>query len=345
MPTDLYDLNSAYGSESELIKCIDALHSVGIKAIGDAVINHRCAQFQDSNGIWNKYGGKLNWDSDAIVGDDPNFRGRGHRSSGDTFKSAPNIDHRQVFVKKDIQEWLVWLRKNIGFDGWRIDFVRGFAGSHVKDYMDYSTPQFAVGEYWDAMEYDWGGIATYNQDAHRQRIVNWIDSAGSLSMAFDFTTKGIMHAAFERYEYWRLRDANNKPPGVLGWWPNHAVTFIDNHDTGSTQGHWRFPTNAIEQGYAYILTHPGTPCVFWDHLNDGRMCDIISRMLKIRRRNDIWCDSKITICTAKNDIYAAIIEGKTGKKIGMKIGSGQFTFGSAWDLSDCGKHWAIWEEK
>lgn len=36
-------------------------------------------------------------------------------------------------------------------------------------------------------------------------------------------------------ELWRLRDSKGKPPGVLGWWPSRAVTFIDNHDTGSTQ--------------------------------------------------------------------------------------------------------------
>ena len=27
-------------------------------------------------------------------------------------------------------------------------------------------------------------------------------------------------------------------PGLLGWMPSHAVTFLDNHDTGSTQAHW-----------------------------------------------------------------------------------------------------------
>lgn len=36
-------------------------------------------------------------------------------------------------------------------------------------------------------------------------------------------------------QYWRLRDPKGKPPGVMGWWPSRAVTFIDNHDTGSTQ--------------------------------------------------------------------------------------------------------------
>lgn len=38
-------------------------------------------------------------------------------------------------------------------------------------------------------------------------------------------------------ELWRLRDPQGKPPGVMGWWPSRAVTFLDNHDTGSTQVH------------------------------------------------------------------------------------------------------------
>ena len=46
-----------------------------------------------------------------------------------------------------------------------------------------------------------------------------------------------------------------------GWWPAKAVTFIDNHDTGSTQHMWPFPTDKVMQGYAYILTHPDTPMI------------------------------------------------------------------------------------
>lgn len=71
------------------------------------------------------------------------------------------------------------------------------------------------------------------QDGHRQRTVDWINAAGGLSTAFDITTKGIMHAVFERTEYWRLRDDKGKPPGLLGWWPSRAVTFLENHDTVS----------------------------------------------------------------------------------------------------------------
>lgn len=249
MPRDLYCLDSKYGNETSLISLVRRLQARGIKVLGDAVLNHRCAQEQDEQGVWNRYGGRLAWDARAIVGDDPNFRGRGNRSSGDHFAAAPNIDHSQAHVKQDLSEWLAWLRTHAGYDGWRLDFVKGFHGSHVKDYMEASMPRFAVGEYWDTMAYEWDGSPAHNQDAHRQRTVDWINAAGGLSTAFDITTKGIMHAVFERCEYWRLRDGQGRPPGLIGYWSSRSVTFVENHDTGSSQGHWRFPHHALEQGY------------------------------------------------------------------------------------------------
>lgn len=69
--------------------------------------------------MWNKFGGKLDWDQRAIVRDDPHFGGQGNHSTGDCFHAAPNIDHQQEFVRKDISEWMKWLRNDIGFDGWR----------------------------------------------------------------------------------------------------------------------------------------------------------------------------------------------------------------------------------
>lgn len=62
---------------------------------------------------------------------------------------------------------------------------------------------------------------------------------------------------------------------------------------GSSQGHWRFPGHAVEQGYAYILTHPGTPCVFWDHLCDQRAKDMVARLVAVRKRAGIHCRSEV----------------------------------------------------
>lgn len=60
----------------------------------------------------------------------------------------------------------------------------------------------------------------------------------------------------------RLLPALQPLASLLTRLPHPAASLLQ----GSSQGHWRFPHHAIEQGYAYILTHPGTPCVFWDHL-------------------------------------------------------------------------------
>jgi len=340
MPRDLYHLESKYGSQEDLIDLIRVFQSKGIKVLGDAVLNHRCAHEQNEQGVWNQFGGRMDWDARAIVRDDPNFHGRGNFSSGDVFTAAPNIDHSQEFVKNDVGEWLVWLRTNIGFDGWRLDFVKGFHGSHVKDYLEVSKPLFSVGEYWDALEYEWDGTPKLNQDAHRQRTVDWINAAGGLSTAFDITTKGILHAVFERCEYWRLSDAQGHPPGLVGWWPSRAVTFLENHDTGSTQGHWRFPHHALEQGYAYILTHPGTPCVFYDHMfHDEHLSHVIKRLIALRKELGIHCRSTITILQATNDVYAARIDDA----LVVKLGPGDFhPRDEECHIADRGHAWAVW---
>ncbi|XP_034705774.1 uncharacterized protein LOC117929569 isoform X1 [Vitis riparia] len=314
MPSDLYNLNSAYGTMEELKHCIDEMHSQDLLALGDVVLNHRCAHKQSPNGVWNIFGGKLAWGPEAIVCDDPNFHGRGNPSSGDIFHAAPNIDHSQDFVRRDIKEWLNWLRNDIGFDGWRLDFVRGFSGTYVKEYIEVSNPAFAIGEYWDSLAYE-GGDLCYNQDAHRQRIINWINATDGTSSAFDVTTKGILHYALHN-QYWRLIDPQGKPTGVVGWWPSRAVTFLENHDTGSTQGHWPFPRDKLTQGYAYILTHPGTPVVFYDHFYDFGLRDVITELIEARRRTGIHCRSSVKIYHANNEGYVARI----GDALVMKIG-------------------------
>ena len=41
----------------------------------------------------------------------------------------------QERVRADITEWLQYLR-TVGFDGWRFDFVRGYSGQYIKQYID-----------------------------------------------------------------------------------------------------------------------------------------------------------------------------------------------------------------
>lgn len=187
--------------------------------------------------------------------------------------------------------------------------------------------------------------------------------------------------AVSKSNYSRLKDDQGRPPGVIGLWPARAVSFVDNHDTGSTQvssrppllrqvgfqryaadvtscmrhmgvnvmshssrlicdeekrsekvlhdtspdsvtetdcclalecqrvldrqtilasrssmfsveysvldtvcfqNHWPFPKDEVLQGYAYILTHPGVPTVFYDHFFEwgGEMKAALSRLVR-----------------------------------------------------------------
>ncbi|KAJ3706802.1 hypothetical protein LUZ61_010507 [Rhynchospora tenuis] len=341
LPQNLYSLDSCYGSSDQLRSLLGKLSEHKIRAMADVVINHRVGTTQGHGGVYNRYDGiPLPWDEHAVTSCSG---GLGDKSTGENFDGVPNIDHTQSFVRKDIAQWLIWLCKDVGFQDFRFDFAKGYSPEFVKEYIEESKPMFSVGEYWDSCEYSpTDNSLNYNQDNHRQRIINWIDSTGGLCAAFDFTSKGIVQEAVKG-QMWRLRDAQGKPPGVMGWWPSRAVTFIDNHDTGSSQNHWPFPSEHIMEGYAYILTHPGIPTVFYDHFYDwgDSTHDQIARLMEIRRSQDIHSRSTIKIIEARPDLYSAIIEDK----LCMKIGDGSWSpSGDEWKLATSGNRYAVWHK-
>jgi alpha-amylase len=152
---------------------------------------------QDASGRWNKFGGRLAWDETAVCCNNNAFGGKGHHKTGEDYVAAPNIDHTQENIQQDIVEWLNFLKTNVGFDGWRFDFTKGYHGRFVKLYVDATVPQMAFGEFWDTCAYS-DSVLHYNQDAHRQRTIDWIDATGGTCAAFDFTTKGILQARAPR---------------------------------------------------------------------------------------------------------------------------------------------------
>ncbi|BBH03695.1 alpha-amylase-like 3 [Prunus dulcis] len=82
------------------------------------------------------------------------------------------------------------------------------------------------------------------------------------------------------------------------------------------KGHWPFPRDKLTQGYAYILTHPGTPVIFYDHLYDFGFHDILTELIEARRRARIHCRSAVKIYHANNEGYVAQI----GDTLVMKLG-------------------------
>lgn len=121
------------------------------------------------------------------------------------------------------------------------------------------------------------------------------------------------------------------------------------------QGHWRFPPEHRMVGYAYILSHPGIPCLFWSHAmcagrygKDGGMAAEIAAMCAVRREAGVRADSPVQILLAEADIYMASVQGARAELV-VKLGP-RFEMpealvpaeGDGWAMAASGKDYAIW---
>ncbi len=348
IPTVWYDLNNAQGTQAQLVALITELHNKNIKVLADIVVNHRggtLGWYDFSTPSWNTPAQTWSICSNSNISasgqkgtGNPDYdpAQAGLKSPGTTglFTAARDLDHSNVEVRNGIKTWMLWLKNEIGFDGWRYDFVHGFDGKYIKEYNDATSPYFSVGE---LLEGD------------RNRIVKWLDytkggTTTASSTAFDFATKSALQNAFNDNNLSYLKDGSGKASGLIGVWPDKAVTMLDNHDTGPVpygQDLWIFPGSKVLNGYAYILTHPGTPMVWWPHYFDWGIRTEIDKMIKLRKDNLLSSTSTLNIVAATNNLYAAIIDDK----VAMKLGSDNWSpSGTGWTLKISGNNFAIWDK-
>jgi alpha-amylase len=339
---DWYNLHSQWGTKEGLLAAIKAMHSNGIKVLADAVLNHRSGRDD-----WADFHIPA-WPTTVVVQNDswpgipgqPNNGKSPNNSEGMLDPGSRNIDHRVPLVMQDTKIFLRWMRYTLGYDGWRYDFVNGYAPEHVGVFNAGSQPVFSVGEYWQ-------------QD--RQVVVNWMDGTDSssgktnASSAFDYPTHFNVQHATETGDYSVLND-NGKPSGIIGWWPMKAVTFVENHDTSPRDS--TFIATASQdykdqrmQGYAYIMTHPGIPCIFWPHFFDWGQDyqNEIIKLVRIRKAAGINSMSAAQVLAATTNLYAAIITGDN-QQVAVKLGSSWAwnPQGDGWTLATSGTNFAVW---
>ena len=258
------DHSSAFGTEVELRSMIDKFNSKKVGIIEDVVINHKnglntWVDFPDeTKGTYS-----ITWDNTDFSGickdDECNDAGNiskwatgkysgkkatGANDTGDPFDGFRDLDHTSPTVQQNVKTYLDFLLKYLGYAGFRYDMVKGFDPSYIGIYNKSAVPTYSVGEYWD------GDI---------NKVKGWIDGTEKTSAAFDFPLKYKINAAFGGGKWDKLKEAflaNNTS------YSRYAVTFVDNHDTYRESTCLNYNICAAN---AYILTMPGTPCLFLPH--------------------------------------------------------------------------------
>lgn len=297
--------DSAFGSEQQLRKMIKTFKDKGTGIIEDVVINHR-----NGNTNWCDFppetwnGETFTWSlADICKGDDQGETERngyalaGNNDTGDDFKGARDIDHTSANAQKNIKAYLDFLLNDLGYTGFRYDMVKGFAPKYIGMYNTSAKPAYSVGEYW----------------ANTGSIKNWINGTKvdgvPTSAAFDFDLKYRIFEAFSSDGDWSK--LNGECLVRDSYYKQYAVTFVDNHDTGRTDGEGSSPLFAnIEAANAYILAMPGTPCVFLPHWLQYKTA--IKRMIATRRAVGISNTSDILQSAAKNDGFVLKVKGSQG---------------------------------
>lgn len=261
----------------------------------------------------------ITWSSKDICGDDELFSGplsqwftaadKGANDTADKGGWARDLDHTSAHVQYNINRYLDFLLNDLGYDGLRIDYVKGFTGNYMGKFLNEAGPSFSVGECYD-------GNAT--------TVGDWVRStktAGAIqSAAFDFPLKFAINAAFSKrmgtdgqtqWHKWSYLGNG----GMIHDWQlkRYAVTFVDNHDTFKNlphDQHHQSPQNGdgsdgdaykyvdhgggsgngndrlnfmMEEANAYILCMPGTPCLFYPHFMHPDWGVTIRKMIRARR--------------------------------------------------------------
>ncbi|MBL6449040.1 alpha-amylase [Fulvivirga sp. 29W222] len=294
-PADYFDfgnynqhgsLETRFGSKTELQSLITTAHNYNIDVYADIVINHNSGGDLEANPNTgtNTYT-DFNPASGKFYRSYNDFHPNGYANNDEgIFGGFPDLSHSVPYV----QDWL-WKRSDgvgkyykntMGFDGFRFDYVKGFGGWVVRDWMN-NVGGFAVGEYWDG---------------NAQLLQNWVNATNRTSSAFDFACYYRMDEAFDGNNLNKLNDD-------MLWKrdPSKTVTFVTNHDTDVIWDKMH--------AYAYIMTHEGYPTVFYRDYEEWLDKSKLNNLIWIHRNKAV---GSTTILYTDNDEYVAKRNGSPG---------------------------------
>lgn len=292
-----FNQNSAFGTATELREMISTFKNYGTGMIADVVVNHRGNASNWVDFPVETYNGVTyamtaaditkNDDGGATATWLANEKAQGNipasvtlsnnDDEGEDWSGMRDLDHKSENVRNVIKAYVKFLVNDLGYTGFRYDMTRGFWANRVAEYNNAAGVQFSVGENWSS----------------QNEIQTWIDNCKwngvNMSASFDFPFRYTVRDVVRGYR-------DNAPSTKITWkdlsvggimaspsFKRYAVTFVENHDTqyrdaNNQNDPLRKDTLAAN---AYMLTMPGTPCVFLAHWKDYKQ--EIKNMIDVRK--------------------------------------------------------------
>lgn len=332
-PRYWFNQNSAFGTEQELRTMISTFKAKGTGIIADVVVNHKNGVYKWCDFANETVKGKgknkdktysVTWDNTGYTqicnNDEANtatkseakgkIKGAADTGLGDT--GCRDLDHTNATTQQNIKTYEDFLLNEMGYTGFRYDFVKGYDPQYIKMYNEASKPKFSVGEYWH------GAVTTTSKEGDHPfgGVKDWVEATGKTSAAFDFPMKYLIKGAFNDGN-WKLLN-KNLTSTLVGIEPQYAVTFIDNHDTGEPHVNPDPQRANVEAANAYILAMPGTPCIWISHWKPYKYT--IKKCILARKIAGVTNTSSIVKSDGQDNGYVLIVKGDKGNVL-LLLGS------------------------
>ena len=301
-PYDYYDLGSfdqrgnirtRFGTRNELDDLISQAHNNGIAMIADIVVNHNNGGDPEFNPFLatTTYTDFTNIASGLFPRNYTCFHPCEYEEADEgVFAIFPDLCHANPYVRNELINWGLWLKNDIGFDGWRFDNVVNFHASFISDWMG------NVG--------GWGVAENWNGD--RNVLHSYLDATDNSVSAFDFPLLYRLKAMSDGYGNYYMNNLRYDN-GLLGTRPFQSSTFVMNHDTERDEN--SMIINNRHLSYAYILTHEGYPSVFWPDYFDVQYNSHIKNLVQIHNN---YAKGTTTVLHGDSDLYIAQRNGDPG---------------------------------
>ena len=317
MPVYWLKHNTCFGTETQLRDMIATFHQHNTSVLMDMVINHKSGKTgwvdfanETVTGPVTGESYSMTWSTADICNTDEcvaqGYTATGAADEGENFDGSRDLDHTSANVQKNVKTYQQYLLNELGYDGFRYDMCKGYAGYYVGMYNQASEPAFSVGEYWD------GNAETLRWWLNETKRDDRIQTA-----VFDFALKYPMQSAFGGGTWSAL---NDKGLAADKDYQRYSVTFVDNHDTGQNTNYDCLKTNVMPAN-AFILTMPGTPCIFYKHYLTYK--DEINNCIKARRAAGVHNQSDILTQQVSNGGYVLETQGTRGN-LYLQVGGAVF---------------------
>ncbi len=276
--TDLYKIDSRFGTNNDYVKLVETAHSKGLKVIMDMIFNHL-----GTNYYWKNDLPMHNWYNEWPKFTQSNYRGGvvsdPHASEYDYNKmvkgwfdiTMADLNQDNEYMANFLIQNSIWWIEYAGLDGIRQDtypypykdFMAKWMKRVLEEYPDFNV----VGEVWlsypAAVAY-WQNNNS-NKDGYKSNLTN----------VFDFPLMYAISKAFNEDEGWSTGTAELYEvisQDFVYEKPDNLVTFADNHDGDRLYAKLGNDVNKFKLAMAFMMTTRGIPQIYYgtEILMDGK---------------------------------------------------------------------------